>query len=357
MTDTGRRRGGALIGAHFLMAVVLVLTMLAGTGPLRAEDPAPDLGRWVMRCDATLCKASLPSSSGREALLVARWVGNDGYSIGFATPFSVADRDRPVDVTSDTGRVVGAEPTRDYAPLERSEAFWFVDARPATALFQALTRARTLRISYLDILGAPHDADFTLDAPARLLDAMDKRLPPAPKRQGLAPPKSVAPPPALTRADLIARMGLPERLLMRHRAASDCEDPGSPLLKAIAPVIGPLSKTAFLYAIPCSSSAGNVAFKLWVLETGEIGGITPLFFSAYDPTFGWRGSDLLYNVTYDPAASRLTSQFKGRSEGGCGNRGVWHWKDFAFAMDEFRVSADCGSPRAATEFPSVYPTR
>ena len=68
MTDTGRRRGGALIGAHFLMAVVLVLTMLAGTGPLRAADPAPDLGRWVMRCDATLC-VTAPLKIQKERVL------------------------------------------------------------------------------------------------------------------------------------------------------------------------------------------------------------------------------------------------------------------------------------------------
>eukprot|EP01037_Dinobryon_pediforme_P021599 gene21599-22509_t len=342
-----------------LAAICAVLAMVcAAATALSEEPPRADFGRWAVKCDANACRASLPSASGNEALLIARWAGSDGLSIGFATPRTIADRDRPIDLHVDGARLLVLAPSRDYAPLERDESFWLTAAKPAGAVLQAILRAKLLRIAYLDVIGAPHDADFTLDQFARVLDEFDLRQGKSgTPRQAAAPPASLSPPPSLPRADLVARMGVPDRLLQRHRAASDCEDPASPLLKPIAPVIGALSKTAYLYAVPCVASAGNVAYKLWVIETGEIGGITPLFFAAYDGTFGWRGTDLLFNVTFDAASARLTSQFKNRPDGACGNRGVWRWRDFAFSMEEFRLSGDCGTPRPATEFPRIFPPK
>ncbi|MDR3496530.1 MAG: DUF1176 domain-containing protein [Ancalomicrobiaceae bacterium] len=344
------------VGAILRVAAAALAFAFAACAPAaHAEDAPPDLGRWVMRCEAGVCRASLPSDSGEEALLVARWAGTDGFAIGFVTPRATADRERPIDLRVDASKLAVLQPSRDYQPFERPDAFWVVDAKPAAGLAQAALAGRHLRISYLDVIGAPHDADFAVDGLGKLLDFFDSRLGPV-KRIGISPAKRLTQPPAVTRLELVTRLGIPDRLMLRHRAASDCEDPASPLLKSIPPLIGALSNTAFLYGIPCTSAAGNVAYRLWVVETGEIGGITPLYFALYDPGFGWKGSDLLYNVAFDGNGARLTSEWHAPGPSACPWRAAWHWKDYAFALDEFRLTADCpGRPHQGDASNRVYP--
>lgn len=344
----------ALLRAFGRLALAALALAATAVGA-HAEDATPDLGRWVARCDAGLCRASLPSQSGEEALLIARWAGTEGFAIGYSTPRATADRERPIDVNVDGGKLTVLEPGRDYQQLERADAFWIVDGKPAASLAQAALAGKELRIAYLDVVGAPHDARFAVEGLAKLLEFFDARLGPG-KHAGISPGKRLSPPPATSRLELVVRLGVPDRLIDRHRAASDCEDPGSPLLKSVPPLIGALSKTAFLYGIPCTSAAGNVAYRMWVIETGEIGGITPLYFALYDPAFGWKGSDLLYNVAFDGNGARLTSEWHAPGLSACPWRAAWHWKDYAFALDDFRLTADCsGRPRQGEASTRIYP--
>jgi hypothetical protein len=307
---------------------------------------------WIARCDTTACKASLASESHQEALLLGRWAGSSGISIGIATPRNIADRDRLVDVRVDDKALLTLHPEHDYRPLERVESFWLTDAQAANTVLHAMSKGKHLRISYLDMIGAPHDADFALDALAKAVAFMDQQQRrPAGAHEGVAPPQSVAAAPDMSRIDLIIRMGIPERLMIRHAHASDCEDPNSPRLKTIAPVIGSLSRVAILYAIPCLMSGAEISYRLWVIETGEIGGITALYFALYDPTFGWRGSDLLYNVAFDATSAKLTSSLRTSQTGGCGHRASWHWKGYAFALDDFQLSPDCAAKHTAKIYP------
>lgn len=299
---------------------------------------------WNGACDpaAGLCRASLASASGLQALLIGRLPGSDGIALGVIMPGAIADRERPISVRVDGKRLFDLDPRTGYAPFERPDAFWLTDQKTAATLLASLLKAKTLRLEYIDVAGAPHDADFTLDGLDKLLAWTDERLgKKGAKREAVAPP-GLAPAPVVTKAELIVRQGVPPRLIERHMAASDCEAPNSPLLKAVKPVIGPLSKTAMLYGIPCAASAGNVSYRIWVVESGEIGGITPLYFASFDPAFGWKGSDLVFNIAFDSKEARLTSTFRGRGGADCGSRGQWRWKDFAFAMEEFRSNADCG---------------
>jgi hypothetical protein len=330
---------------------ILVTVGLAPSPAAAADAETYAADGWIARCDATACKASLASDTREEALLLARWTDATGISIGLATPHGIADRERPIDVRIDDKTVLALHPGHDYAPLERVESFWVTDTRVAGTVMQAIGKGKRLRISYLDIVGAPHDADFALDAVAKVLAFMDQQQHrPNTQHEGVAPPHSVPAAPDMSRIDLIVRMGIPQRLLVRHARASDCEDPNSPKLKAIAPIIGPLSKVAILYAIPCLMSGSDVSYRLWVIETGEIGGITPLYFALYDPTFGWKGSDLLYNVSFDAGTARLSSIIK-TSAGNCGHHASWHWKGYAFAMDEFQLAPDCATPHPAKIYP------
>jgi len=333
---------------------ILVTVGLAPGTAAAADAETYAADGWSARCDAnaTVCKASHASESHEEALLVSRWTDATGVSIGLATPRGIADRERPIDVRIDDKEIMTLRPGHDYGPLERVDSFWLTDTHAANAVLQAMSKGKHLRISYLDMVGAPHDADFALDALAKVLAFMDQQQHrPNSQHEGAAPPHTVAAAPDMSRIDLIIRMGIPERLLIRHAHASDCEDPGSPKLKAVAPIIGQLSKVAILYAIPCLMSGSEISYRLWIIETGEIGGITPLYFALYDPTFGWKGSDLLYNVTFDATADRLTSSLKTSQTGSCGHRASWHWKSYAFAMDDFQLSPDCAAGHPARIYP------
>ena len=312
---------------------------------------------WNGACDpaAGLCRASLASASGLQALLIGRLPGSDGIALGVIMPGAIADRERPISVRVDGKRLFDLDPRTGYAPFERPDAFWLTDQKVAATLLAALLKGKTLRLEYIDVAGAPHDADFALDGIDKLLAWTDERLAKkSAKREAAAPPPGLAPAPAVTKAELIVRQGVPPRLIERHMAASDCEAPNSPLLKAVKPVIGPLSKTAMLYGIPCAASAGNVSYRIWVVESGEIGGITPLYFASFDPAFGWKGSDLVFNIAFDSKEAQLTSTFRGRGGADCGSRGQWRWKDFAFAMEEFRSNADCGGGEPDS-WPRVFP--
>ncbi|MEJ1160726.1 DUF1176 domain-containing protein [Prosthecomicrobium sp. N25] len=330
---------------------------LLGAGEPRAQGADKQVEGWALRCEAETCRASRPSESGRQVLLLGRFPGQDALSVGFAAPGAIPDRERPVSLRLD-GKAIGTlAPDRGYQPLERPEAFWILDTRLAGQIVQAGAADRLLRIEYLDVTGAAFDADFRLDGLAAVTAAMDQALGRKIRRDAAVAPKGLAPAPAVAKAELIARQGLPPRLVERHRAASDCEDPASPLLKPIPPVIGPLSKTAMLYAVPCAASGGEVSYRLWVVESGEIGGITPLYFALYDETFGWRGTDLLPNVAFDPREARLTARSTARSDAACGSRGQWRWKDYGFALEDFRSAPDCAKGANPADWPRVFPTR
>ncbi len=337
------------------LAAALAL-LLAAPLALAAAPAAAEEGRvkgWAATCDAPVCRASLPSQSGLQALLVGRFETGDGIALGLASPGAIADRDRPMTLRIDGRKIADLEPKSGFAAYERVEAVWIVDTKIAEAALTALKTAKTLRVEYIDVTGAPHDADFDVSAFAEVIAWTDARLGRTTAKPTGAAPRGLAAAPDTSRAELVIRQGVPARLIAKHMAASTCETPDSPLLRTFKPVIGPLSPTAILYAVPCTASIGNISYRLWVVESGEIGGITPLYFASFDPQLGWKGSDLLYNVTYDPAEKRLVSIQ--RTGAGCGSRGVWRWKEWAFAMEETRLAGDCVEGRESTTWPRVWP--
>lgn len=351
------RAAGLAIGL-----AVAVVTALPSTAPAQTPAPTPapppgmttaEVAGWLVGCfpDGS-CRAAKLSESRGEILQFVRHPGADGYALAFETHAQLNDLSRPVDVEIDGRRQTLSRP-RDYAAFVRPESFAVTEPKKARDLVAALLRARLLRLSYLDIAGRPFDAVFPLAGLDRALDWVDATGPKPPARRvGLPPPPSVPPAPAVDRAARLAAAGLPERLLARHVTSSACEDPQGPGLVAEKPVIGELSRTAMLYAVPCVVSAGRVSYRLYVLETGEIGGVTPLYFARLDPRFGWVGTDLLQEVAYDAGTRRLTAGSGGSGPGDCPWSATWTWDDFAFAMTEFRAATDCkGAPER------VFPPR
>ena len=336
------------------MKRILVSTaaLAALATPALAQAVDGTVKGWAVRCDAPTCRASKPSASGLQALLVGRFETGDGIALGITSPGAIIDRDRPLTLRIDGRRIAELQPKASFAPLERVETFWITDPALARTVAEALPTAKSMRFEYIDVTGAPHDADIDVAGFADMLAWTDDKL----GRKTVKPvgvaPRGLEPAPSPSRGELVVRMGVPPRLLAKHVAASDCEAPNSPLLRAFKPVIGVLSSTAILYAIPCTASQGNVSFRLWVVESGEIGGITAQYFALFDPVYGWKGSDLLHNVAYDEKTTRLTATF--RAGGGCGGRGQWRWKNWAFAMEEYRMAADCVEGRDPGDWPRVW---
>lgn len=105
--------------------------------------------------------------------------------------------------------------------------------------------------------------------------------------------------------------------------------------------IAALGQTAVLYALPCTVSGRTVTYRLYLRDTGEIGGLETLFFALHDPRFGWIGTDLLANVGFDDVSRTLRADYAGPSDRTCGYRAAWSWQDHAFRLESFEGPGDC----------------
>ena len=128
-------------------------------------------------------------------------------------------------------------------------------------------------------------------------------------------------------------------ILDRHRAESRCEDPATELMRNFEPVIAQLSKTAILYAIPCTAGAYNIGYRLYRRETGEIGGVETLYFATWSGEYGWGGTDILFNIDAD--GPRLSAFYKGRGLGDCGTDAQWLWRDYAYRLLRYAAQDTC----------------
>jgi hypothetical protein len=155
-------------------------------------------------------------------------------------------------------------------------------------------------------------------------------------------------PPQRTAEETAADLRL---VLDRHRAESLCEDPDTDLMGSFDPVIAQLSKTAILYAIPCTAGAYNVAYRLYRRETGEIGGVKTLYFATWSGEYGWGGTDLLFNIEAD--GPRLSAFYKGRGLGDCGTDGQWVWRDYAYRLERFAAQDTCNGV-TAENWPVIF---
>jgi hypothetical protein len=153
---------------------------------------------------------------------------------------------------------------------------------------------------------------------------------------GVPPPEEPEPPPLPA-----SLAGVPEPVLALHVSTTFCEDPSGPPLAAHAALVAELSPTATLVGIPCSGDADRAAFRLYVLETGEIGGVHAQFFALPSKSLGWAGTEVLWSPAMD-AEGALTGTFYDPGEGRCRSRGRWAWTGYALAMRSAEVDDGCG---------------
>ena len=353
-----------MFGRLTALAALSVVALAVQLTDASAQPAKKFVKDWVAVCqDNGDCAAAMyvdPGAEGyvaRHFLRIGRIAKKTAkWTISISTVAVLADRDRPVEIRIDDNPPITLRPETGYAPFGAINDFFVVRRGPLKKLFKQIQDGRSLRFTFLDVSGGSHDIDFSLSGVSAALLWIDERQSRLNSPRVAAAPHHLQPAPRVDKGTAVARIGVPPHLLARHRAMSDCEDPNSEHMSNLKPVIGPVSGTAMLYAIPCSAGAYNVAYRLYIIESGEIGGIENLFFAGYTKEHGWSGTDLLFNVTFDPATKQLSSFYKGRGLGDCGNTGTWVWKRFAFAMTAFKSWSKCNG-RRPENWPLVFPAK
>ena len=144
--------------------------------------------------------------------------------------------------------------------------------------------------------------------------------------------------------------GVPDPVVALHISTTFCEDPAGPALADHAALVTKLGPTAMLVGIPCSGDTARAAFRLYVLETGEIGGVHAQFFALPSKSLGWTGTEVLWQPSTD-ADGRLTGTLYDPGEGRCMSRGRWRWNGYALAMETAETEATCGKGDWRTVYP------
>jgi hypothetical protein len=309
--------------------------------------------------DDNSCVAALtaraPDGAVRSVVQIARpKMPRSRWTIAVSTLANLADRDRPVSFAIDGGVNITLRPPADIAPFVEASTFYVLAQQALDRLMVDMRIGTTLRFSYIDIAGSPYTDRFALDglqAALAEIDRQQNRI--VGDRRTGPPPPDLPPAPEVDQAALVALEGVPARLMDWHLASGVCEAPGSSSLSAVETVIGPLSETAMLYAIPCFVRDGRPNHRLYVIESGEIGGITVLYFASWSARFGWSGTDTLEAIGFDPETGSLTATDLGGVDG-CGWSGRWTWDAFAFRLDEVRAPADCSAPSDPASWPAVF---
>ncbi len=281
--------------------------------------------------------------------------GGEAWSIGFVLPAPYPDQSRPIQVAVDSAAPIVFQPTSGYALYGDGGALYLKPGHAGNILFDALRKGGRARLSYLDVTGAPHDRDFSLNGlSAGLLFVAEQQGYDSIGRE-IAAPGHLIEQTDQDEAKLIADQGIPDGLYDRHMNGSDCEDPYSTRLSSIGATIAPLSPVTTLYAIPCTAHAYNITYRLYTIDRGEIGGIATLYFATFSDTFGWSGTDLLFNISYDAKTATLSAVYKGRGLADCGHAGQWRWGEYAFRMMSFRSREKCDGTTTPDTWETVFP--
>lgn len=192
---------------------------------------------------------------------------------------------------------------------------------------------------------AERPADAATPAPGTAADAAPGETPP-PADGPVARPETAEDPPPLP----ASLAGVPEPVLALHVSTTFCEDPSGPPLAGHDALVAPLGPTAVLVGVPCTGDAERAAFRLYVHETGEIGGVHAQFFALPSKSLGWTGTEALWSPKVD-AEGRLTGTLYDPGEGRCASRGRWRWTGYALALETAEMEATCGKGDWRTIYP------
>lgn len=337
-----------------LRAAAVAFCLLAGLSPapVRAEVFAD----WQLDCETRetcrLATQGREELSGEPLFALALSPSGDALALELAVGAARPDDIRAMQWEVD-GNLVHVLRPGEFALHGDARRFFVTDGATGRKLLTAMRGGTRLRISYLDAVAEAHDAVFSLDGLTAGLEAMSAQmsLPASPKIAAPALAEVAAP----TRSEAVAALGIPYAVLERHARSSDCEATDSDAFRSVSVPIAALGQTAVLYAIPCTASGKTVTYRLYMRDTGEIGGIETLHFALHDPRFGWTGTDLLSNVRFDHATGLLEAEYVGPGDRVCGYRASWSWQDHAFRMERFEGPDDCRNASRPNSWTRQHP--
>ncbi|WP_370676959.1 DUF1176 domain-containing protein [Pleomorphomonas sp. PLEO] len=334
--------------------IALLAVALSTAIDASAAEPKR-FGAFSVVCDDSLhCAVSIQAANPDKASVFvlsrspetrARW------TVLISTLGVLADRDRPVALSVDNGVDITLRPVSDYVPFVNPSDYYIVSPSALDRLMLQVQRGHVLRFSFIDLAGVAHTDRFPLDGLMPALNEVDRQQGHIAGDRRAGPPIGLPEAPDVDVAAHLAAAGVPPRLLELHLASTACEAPDAADIADAKPLIAPLSETATLYAIPCFRNASGLASRLYLIESGEIGGMSPLVFAGFSDRLGWYGVDVLSGVAYDPASRRLDAT--GTDDRGCAFRGSWTFTDTAFRLDHLSAATDCGA--TATSWKDVYP--
>lgn len=331
------------------------MAALVAVSSTASADVQRRLGGVTITCDGKgYCSAMLRAKGDADkASQIVLTRGPDQrarWNVMFSTPGALADRDRAVSLSIDNGVDIPLRPGSDYDAFVRPSDFYLLSQSALDRLMLQIQNGHDLRLSYMDIAGAPHTDRFPLDGFSQSLAAIDGEQGRIVGDRRAGPPSGLPSAPRADKAGLIAADGVPPRLNELHAALGDCEAADGPGLAGKTPVIGGLSDTSMLYALPCFTSSVGTGYRLYEAERGEIGGLHRLLFAVYSDRLGWSGADTLFDVAFDPVAHRLTGTLL--DETGCAEAGSWVWDASAFRLERLDRRAGCAGREARTLYPA-----
>jgi len=332
--------------------------------PAAALAEVEAFGDWRAECtDDIIC------------VLVNRGAGPDGADVVLALrrrpeadapwQLSVAPLDPGIDLTHpfamnvDGGPKLTFNPGYDFMAFGSAGNLFLVNSGLAERLLGQMVGGLESSVFYEPAGGGSASASFALPGLADGLAWIDAQQVRTDTSRRIAPPNDLEPDESMAGMTQAVdggpgQRGLPNNILAQHYGVHGCEDLDSPLMARAEPLVARLSDTAVLFAVPCTIAGGRIASRLYLLETGEIGGIQSLAFARYSTEWGWSGTDTLIDVDFDETSGDLTSYATGQDVDGCGHYGRWRWRDIRFALLEYRYRRTCSGSDDPASWPAVF---
>ncbi|MGE0231139.1 MAG: DUF1176 domain-containing protein [Flavobacteriaceae bacterium] len=332
--------------AWLVLGLLVAALVAGGNAPRRA-------GAWFVDCDDNLYCAAASIAAERDAKVVLR-IGRKAagpWQISFVPGGFQFDPAQTLAVSVDGGPKISFHPGEDFLAYGTDKPeYHLIDGTLAEQVLRGMEKGGRVELMLAAGDGSSHVFAASLKGLAAALAHIgEAQRRPAGDRT-VAGPEGLAIHPSMAGATPLADggkgpRGIPARVYEQHVRQSACEALDGEGLKDAAIVTGGLDARSRLFALPCTNSGGRVTYRLYRIETGEIGGVETLYFALYLPDFGWTGTDLLENVAYSEADATLTMRAGRDSGGGCASRAVHRWEGWRFALKDYRIDIACkGGP-------------
>ena len=331
---------------------ILVLLTLPTLGQTFGET-RKYFGDWLAACRPDgYCSATAYDNPNPPDGTVADYILRAGrhpkgtyWEVSLTTIAAMPEQYSEIVLKVDHGKEQYYRQNFDFGAYTSINDFFFVNSM-ARDLLDQMVAGNHLSASFADDKGNTQSANFSLKGLAAALLWIDEQQ----NRIG-SERIAYAAPIGLTPVSPQFPGAVPVSLILQHTQNRNCDEfqnlPG-----AYRVLSGQVEKDTWIYFLPCTGGAYNLAYLAYVSWRPET--YTPLIFAQYDETLGWTGTDILFNVEFNPVNRALSATYLGRGLGDCGTYGLWKWREYGFAMQEFRAKPACDGQGEPGVFPLVY---